>query len=328
MLFISLLLLAGVSCVKESPDAPIGGWGVKGQSAEAGDGEEVVLSVGFLRDVGTKALTDGRTAHYYTDGMLDYEIIEEPYGEELDAPETKTTAITSLSGTWYWGATTGGNSAGTAAERAKFAKTAGTVSSNTISTGRYQTATPTAYNWYVTNCPNMYVNAASYITVPNNSTDYIAGRAYASTSATPSVTLEHVFCRTGTFTFNSSNGYGYTFSNIAWAIQGRGSLAGTAGTYSLRSGSWTACSTPLTLTVLGSNTASVTTDLYLIPSTYTLFLNFRVTNGTTHLDVSRECELNFSTKGRRFSVNVTTSMTFSWDDGWDDGYDPGGDINL
>ena len=122
-------------------------------------------------------------------------------GFEADV-ETKATAITSVPATLYWGATTGSTT-----ETKKWDATSASTSSNKISSGQYQTATPTAYNYYVAN-KTFSVGAASTMTVADNNTDVLVGRTAASTSTTPSVVLNHIFCRTGSLTLNTQTEYG------------------------------------------------------------------------------------------------------------------------
>lgn len=185
-------------------------------------------------------------------------------GEGLDlSVDTKTTAVSAVPGTLYWGATTG-----TSTEAAKWASASATVSSSKISTGKYQTATPTAYNYYVSNV-NMSVGANTTVSA-SNTTDVICGRAASTNSATPSVTLNHVFARTGTISATTSSG---TLTNVSYKLVSKGSNTGTAGTYNLKSGAWSSTTALAATTVTGSS------DLYLIPGTYTLQVTATYTRG-------------------------------------------------
>lgn len=187
-------------------------------------------------------------------------------GFEADV-ETKATAITSVPATLYWGATTGSTT-----ETKKWDATSASTSSNKISTGQYQTATPTAYNYYVAN-KTFSVGAATTMTVADNNTDVLVGRTAASTSTTPSVVLNHIFCRTGSLTLNTQSGY--NLSGVSWKIVGSGDIQGTAGTYNMTEGVWTAASTKLT-----SDTAiTSTSDMYLIPGTYTIKCTYTLSKG-------------------------------------------------
>ena len=191
---------------------------------------------------------------------------ETTFDAELD---TKTTAISAVPSSLYWGASTG--SAGS--ETSKYAATSSSVSSSKIATGKYQTATATAYNYYVAN-QTFTIGTSTTMTVANNNTDVIAGRsASATTSTTPSVTLGHIFARTGSFSISSNQGY--TVSNAAWKIVGKSDINGTAGTYNLTTAAWTAASTKLTT----ETTVTSSSDLYLIPGTYTIKCTYTLAKG-------------------------------------------------
>ena len=182
--------------------------------------------------------------------------------------ETKATAITSVPSSLYWGASTG--SAGS--ETARYACASYTVSDGKIATGKYQTATPTLYNHYIAN--QAFTVGASTTMTTNNSVDVIVGRIPATTSATPSVELQHIFARTGTFSALAPAG-GYAISGVSYKIIGKSSINGTAGTYNLTSSAWTAASTKLTTY---TNVASGS-DMYLIPGTYTIQITFTLAKG-------------------------------------------------
>lgn len=188
-------------------------------------------------------------------------------GDTFDAVlDTKTTAVTSVPGTLYWGASTGSGT-----ETAKWSSASATVSAGKISTGKYQTATPTTYNFYVAN-QTFSVGSSTTMTVANNNTDVVCGRA-SSYSTTPSVTLNHIFCRTGSFTMNTQTGY--NISSVSWKIVGKSDINGTAGTYNLTSDSWTSASTKLS-----SDTAiTSSSDMYLIPATYTIKCTYTLSKG-------------------------------------------------
>ena len=189
-------------------------------------------------------------------------------GEDFSAEvSTKATAITSVPSTLYWGATTG-----TSSESSKWAASSASVSSSKINTGHYQTASPTAYNYYVAN-QSFSVGATTSMTVANNNTDVIAGRTAASSSLTPSVTLGHIFARTGTLTANAPSGY--TISGVSWKIVGKSDINGTAGTYNMTSGAWSAASTKLS----SETSLTSSSDMYLIPGTYTIKVTYTLSKG-------------------------------------------------
>ena len=219
--------------------------------------------------------------------------------------ETKTTNITSLPSTLYWGATTGSGTA----EAVKWSSVSSSVSSSRINTGKYQTATPTAYNYYVSNVA-MTVGANTTVTA-TNTTDVIVGRVAASTSTSPSVTLNHIFARTGTLTFTAT---GYTISNVSWKIVGKSTINGTKGVYNLRTGAWTSATTKLT-----SDTAiTSSSNLYLIPGTYTVKITFTATKNGTTKTFTKSGDVVLA-QGKVCNITATPNLLdFSWDDDWDD----------
>lgn len=197
-------------------------------------------------------------------------------GNGFDATvTTKATAITALPSSLYWAATSG--SRDVASETKKWdvnaASAKAVTNTNKLATGQYQTATATAYNYYVANNA-ITVPATGNVTlvVPNNNTDVIAGWVAGTTSTTPSITLNHIFARTGTFTMAAQDGY--SISNVTWTIVGKGSINGTAGTYNLSTGNWSATSA-----TLASRSVDNSSDLYLIPGTYTISCTYTLSKG-------------------------------------------------
>lgn len=202
------------------------------------------------------------------------EIVLNVDGNNIDMNvETKAdaTALTAVPTSLYWGATTG--TRGNSAEAQKWAAASASVSSSKINTGKYQTATATAYNYYVSNV-NFTIPATGNVTMSaTNTTDVVCGWAAAQTSATPSVALNHIFARTGTLTCNAQSGY--SISNVSWKIVGKSTINGTAGTYNLSTGAWTAASTKLTT----AKAMTSSSDFYLIPGTYTISVTYTLTLG-------------------------------------------------
>lgn len=180
---------------------------------------------------------------------------------------TKTSAVTSMPSSLYWGATTGSGT-----ETAKWSSASASVSASKISTGKYQTASPTTYNYYLSNL-SMSVGANTTVTATGGTsgTDVICGRA-SSSSVTPSVTLGHIFARTGSLTLNVPSGY--TATSVTWQIVKSGANTGTSGMYNLRTGAWSSCSG------LVSNTSITgSSDIYVVPGVYTITCSFTLTKG-------------------------------------------------
>jgi len=190
-------------------------------------------------------------------------------------PPTKTSAVTQLSSV-FWGTTTGGNANGSIPETLEWAASSASVTGQTVSTGRYLDAgDPGTRNYYVSNV-DFTLGSAAMLSA-SNSTDIVAGRVFGCSTSTPSVTLHHIFARLGTLTLNPPAGY--TLGGISWSLQGKTQPFGTAGSYNLTDGSWSACSGLTSATPVSSSS-----DLYLIPGTYTLLCQYTLSrNGQSQV---------------------------------------------
>ncbi len=197
------------------------------------------------------------------------EIVFNLNSESIDmGVDTKATAISSVPSSLYWGATTGTRQS---SEKQKWTAASSSVSSGKISTGKYQTATPTAYNYYVSNV-NFTVPATGDVTMSaENTTDVIFGYVAASSSLTPSITLNHIFARTKNFVCNTQSGY--SISSVSWQIEGVGTTTGTAGTYDMSTGVWSKT------TALAKQNVNNSSDLYLIPGEYKIYVTYTLTKG-------------------------------------------------
>lgn len=178
--------------------------------------------------------------------------------------QTKTTAITKIPSSLYFSVTTGtrGSSETTKKESASVS-----AASGKIATGLYQTVNATSYNYYVSNCPITFAASGSTVSA-SNATDVIAGTA-TSSSTSPSVTLDHIFARTGTLTLKTQTGY--DLSNVSWKIASV--TGGTSGTYNIAKQAWSS------LTTLNSTSIPESSDMYLVPGSYTLTVSYTLTKG-------------------------------------------------
>ena len=178
--------------------------------------------------------------------------------------QTKTTAITKIPSTLNFSVTTGklGSS-----ETMKKESASVSAASGKIATGLYQTANATSYNYYVSNCPISFAASGSTVSA-SNTTDVIAGTA-TSSSTSPSVTLDHIFARTGTLTLKTQTGY--DLSNVSWKIASV--TGGTSGTYNIAKQAWSS------LTTLNSTSIPESSDMYLVPGSYTLTVSYTLTKG-------------------------------------------------
>lgn len=227
--------------------------------------------------------------------------IDEPSGEEIvlycgdgfsAAVETKATAISSVPSTLYWGASTGSSGS----ETSKWAAASASVSSSQINTGKFQTKSPTTYNYYVSN-QTFSISSSATMTVANNNTDVLAGRS-SSSSTTPSVALGHIFARTGTLTCNTQSGY--SISNVSWKIVGKGDMNGTAGTFNLTSNTWSSASTKLT----SDTDITSSSDMYLIPGTYTIKCTYTLTKGDYSENFTKSADITLA-QGKINNITAT-----------------------
>lgn len=179
---------------------------------------------------------------------------------------TKAIAVTSIPQMMYWSATTGPLTS----ETGKYASTMALVpSGGKISTGIMTTEIPETLNWYVSNTALSYNSGCTVI--PMASTiDVIAGMV-SSDDASPSVTLKHIFARTGTLTLEAQ--WGYELSNVSWTITGKDTIGGKeigrSGTYNISRGEFTEVSSPVSNLSISSSS-----DLYLMPGVYTISVSY------------------------------------------------------
>lgn len=214
--------------------------------------------------------------------------------------ETKTTEVSSIPSTLYWMATTG--TVGGGSESAVWNIASATPVDGVINTGRSQTSPPTTYNYYVTNVSNVYlpsgyVQSSGPISATN---DVVYGRV-SSSELNPSITLVHVFGRTGTLTITHPTGT--TLNSATWKIKGKGGMTGTGGYFNFSTGEFSTTSgytivTPLTITS-GEHT-------YLVPGTYTVTCTYSLTYDgiTNEFTCSGDITIN---------SGVTTSVTIDVD---------------
>lgn len=181
-------------------------------------------------------------------------------GEGIDLNvSTKATAVTTVS-TVYWEAKQSGT--------VKHAVASYSVSSGTVNTGKYWTL-GASYDYMVANVAFTTSTGAISAT---NATDIVVGTASGVTGNSCSVTLNHIFARTGTLTLNPQSGY--EISDISWKIKAKGSASGTAGTYTIGTG-WAATAT----TSLSEQAFTGSSDLYLIPGSYTITVSYKLKKG-------------------------------------------------
>lgn len=172
---------------------------------------------------------------------------------------TKAAAVTSVASV-YWQCLDGGSNV--------YGPLSCTVTTGTAYTTKYWPAAGATYDYRVS---NVSFTSAGVIAATNE-TDIIAGTASSVTNNSCTVTLDHIFARTGSLTLNTQAGY--EVSGITWRIKAKGSgVVGTAGNYTIGTG-W-AASGNTGLTSYQEFTGS--SDLYLIPGTYQIELSYTLT---------------------------------------------------
>ena len=206
---------------------------------------------------------------------------------------TKATEISAMPSSINLARTTGTWKSETSAN----ASSSFNVSSNKIATGWYQTATATAYNYYVSNAAITFAAGGSTI-VADNATDVIAGCTQgASNSSTPSVTLDHVFARTATLTCNTQSGY--EISNVSWKIKSE-SGTGTKGTYNIATKVWSS------VTALSEQAFTSSSDLYLIPGSYTVSVTYTLKKGAYSQTFTKSGTVTL-VAGKKNSISCTAT---------------------
>lgn len=179
---------------------------------------------------------------------------------------TRVTAVTSVPSSLYFAGTTG-----TSTQVSKWSPASKSVSSGKISTGYYQTASPTAYNYYLSSRPMTFTSSGCTISATGILYDVVVGIAKGSTSVSPTIQLKHIFARTGEVNVTSTNGY--TLSNLYVYIESN-TGGGTGGTYNIYTGQWSDISARTQVSLDSSS------DRYLIPGSYKITVSCKRAKGT------------------------------------------------
>ena len=209
---------------------------------------------------------------------------------------TRASAVTSLS-TVYWEASCEGV--------VKHSVASYSVSGGVISTGKYWPLNG-RYDYKVSNVAFFTGTGAI---AASNDIDVLVGTAGGVTDNSCTVTLNHIFARTASLTLNTQTGY--ELSDVSWKIRSKGVETGTAGIYTIGSGWSSAASTPLAeQEITGSS------DLYLIPGTYTITVSYTLSKGDYSEAIVRSADVSLS-EGCKNSITATAvggnakELTFS-----------------
>lgn len=221
------------------------------------------------------------------------EIVFNLCGEGIDFDvQTRATEVTSVS-TVYWEALN--NSSGTVVHEVS----SYSVSSGKVSTGKYWPYESVSYLYRVANVP--FTTSTGEISATND-TDIVIGD-YSNVSydaySSCNITLGHIFARTGTLTLNAKDDY--IISDVSWTIKSYGRDSGTAGTYTFGKGWGSSATTSLTEQAITSSS-----DLYLIPGSYTLTATYTLTKGLYTHTFTKSAEVSL-TMGCVNSITGTVS---------------------
>lgn len=197
-----------------------------------------------------------------------------PFEDEGDL--TKASEVSSLPSSLNWLCTTG--SAGS--QTVRWGPSALPVSGGRVATGKYQNASPTTYNHYLSNV-DMSVSDAGVTVAADGSKDVIVGAA-TSSSATPAIALKHILARTGSVSVKLPEGASADCSIADLSVTIKAVTGGTSGTYNFNTDSWSGVSGLGTATALTGSS-----DMYLVPGQYIVSASFTLKKGTGGWNVSR-----------------------------------------
>ncbi len=181
-----------------------------------------------------------------------------------------------------------------------------TKSGNNYVTNKYWPATDSKYSFYASNLPLTYATSGTTVSPSSNGTDAIvAYKAYSASDFGKSITLnfDHIYCRLGTIKATAKSGY--SISNVSCSLS-----APVGGTYNLKTKSWTsrgaASSQSFATFSNSSNVSTSVNDLYLVPGTYALTLNYTLTKGDFTKAYSSTANVAL-TQGKINNINASIS---------------------
>jgi len=221
------------------------------------------------------------------------EIVFNLNGDGIDFNvQTKTSVVSSVSSV-FWQINNGSTPV------AAVGSNPTSVSSNKVSTGYYWPSSSATYTFYVS---NVTFNSSSKAITATNATDIVCGSAtetsLTSAGTNVSVTLDHIFARTGSLTLNAPSGYSVSVSK--WEIKSSGSATGTAGTYTI-GGSWGSTAT----TELARQEFTGSSDLYLIPGTYTVWVTYTISKSPGYSETLTKSSTVTLQQGKVNSISAT-----------------------
>lgn len=150
-----------------------------------------------------------------------------------------------------------------------------------VSTGKYWPL-GAVYDYMVSNVPFF---TGTGVIAASNDIDVVVGTMPGVRDNSCNVDMKHIFARTSSLTLDTQAGY--EISEIVWKIKSKGEESGTAGHYTIGSG-WAANSTA----PLEEREFSGTSDLYLIPGTYTVTVSYTLTKGDYRESFTRSADIS------------------------------------
>lgn len=210
---------------------------------------------------------------------------------------TKATAVTEVSSV-CWMAT--GGTVG--ADTLVYEPQSVSLGDSNFSTGKYWPSEETDYNYYVSNAQFSWAAGAATIAA-SNETDIVAGIAAAPYKTSPDVTVDHIFCRTGSLTLDAQEGYELMGAAV-WKIKSNEGT-GTAGTYNIGTKSWSGA------TALSQQVFTGESDLYLIPGSYNVEITYTLKKGDFQKEYTKAADVTLTVG----SVNNIKATAHVGDDG-------------
>lgn len=187
---------------------------------------------------------------------------------------------------------------GSSSETAAFTNIAFTKSGSTWTGGQYWPASNPSYHFYASNAALAHTAGGATVSPSNANTDIVAGYLASPTyKQVNTLTLDHIFAQVGTVTVKAQEGC--SVSGLKISLQ-----PVTAGTYNLKSGSWTTrgtagsakyllgtASAGISLSAGGQQTSS-DNDLWLLPGEYVLSCSYTITKGAASKTYNKTATVN------------------------------------
>ena len=165
-------------------------------------------------------------------------------------------------------------------------------SGNPYSADKYWPASDPKYHFYAANTDLSFSAQGCGITVADASKDivaaYLPNPSYKNSN---NLTFQHIFTRIGTIIVKSPSGY--QINDVSLALS-----APVSGRYNVRTGTWTPGTSQAQSLKVGSN------DVYVVPGTYTLTVNYTLSKGDYTESFSKSGSVTLE-KGKINKISTT-----------------------